>query len=122
LTPSITPTETPTRTASNTPSVTPTRTPSLTPSITPTQTPSRTPSETPTFAAHENTAGDFGCTDLFDNDDDGMIDCADPDCAAVFPCSNIAPTMSTPMTGILAATLALVGLLGVSRARRRSGD
>jgi hypothetical protein len=68
----------------------------------------------------ENTAGAFACSDMFDNDNDMLVDCADPDCASVAPCTNVAPTMSPGMIFLLAVTLALVGLLSASRVRRGS--
>jgi MYXO-CTERM domain-containing protein len=67
----------------------------------------------------ENVGGNDNCSDDFDNDFDGRIDCADPDCANIPPCSSAAPVMSPPATVLMAVLLALVGLLGVARSRQR---
>ncbi|MBI3782024.1 MAG: hypothetical protein HY270_01345 [Deltaproteobacteria bacterium] len=116
-TPTETPTQTPTNTPTQTPTSTPTQTPTITPSGTPTRTPSVTPSTTPTLAPNENTGGDQFCHDMFDNDGDGLIDCADPDCARVAPCGAPAPTASP--AGLILLVIVLGGLAGLRLNWRR---
>ena len=109
-----TPTETPTVTA--TPTETPTAT--ATPTETPTAT-AATPSTTPTKALRENSAGAQACSDGVDNDFDGLVDCADPDCFGVAPCGVPAPTLSQGMTVLLAVLMATMGVGALARLRRR---
>ncbi len=45
----------------------------------------------------EGSRGPLECTDDFDNDQDGLIDCADPDCCETENCS-MAPECSTSST------------------------
>jgi len=68
----------------------------------------------------ENVGGNDNCSDNFDNDMDGPVDCADPDCANIPPCSTAAPVMSAPATILMTVLLSLVGLLGMARSRQRS--
>lgn len=122
-TPTATPTDTPTPTPTSTPTVTPTPTdtPTSTPTRTPTftRTPTITPTVTPTPADFENEAGDFACSDGFDNDSDELVDCADPDCATSTRCSAPVPVAGTPGTGALVAILTGLGLYAILRYRRR---
>jgi hypothetical protein len=114
----VRPTPTPTDTPTNTPTETPTSTVTPTRTATHTPTPTNTPTITPTFSQFEKEAGDFACSDGFDNDGDGLIDCADPSCATSTPCSRPVPVGQSPWTGVLAGLLALLGagaLLGYGR-------
>ena len=95
-----------------TPSKSPNNTPTAT--NTPTQTPTQTPTRTP--ASNERDGG-LGCIDGIDNDNDGLIDCADPDCQDQPPCARIVPTMGPNGTVVLAVVLSVVGLLGLARLR-----
>jgi hypothetical protein len=106
-----TPTNTPTVT--NTPTMTDTPTTTSTPTGTPTETPTRTP------APFENAGGDQFCRDGIDNDNNGLIDCADPACTGVPPCTSAAPLLSPKMLVVMALTLSVVGVLSVTRVRRR---
>jgi hypothetical protein len=140
-TPTSTPTHTPTSTPTNatvataTPTNSPTLTPTSTPTITPTQTPTRTatgvPTQTgtitptvtpptPTATPGESSEGSGACSDGRDNDGDGLIDCADPDCVNLPPCVAAAPLLSARMTAASIFTLSAVGLLGLWRERRRT--
>ncbi len=112
-----TPTQTPTPTATPTPTETPTSTPTRTPTVT--RTPTNTPTVTPTPANFENEAGDFACSDGFDNDFNGLVDCADPSCATSTRCSAPVPVAGTPGTGVLIAILTGLGLYAILRYRRR---
>jgi len=121
-TPTQTPTNTPTNTPTQTPTYTPTRTSTNTPTATPTRTPTRTPTNTttptltPTPNQFEDEGGDANCSDNFDNDFDGRIDCADEDCADVFPCSAPqAPVMAPPTLLLLIIVLTLIGVFGMAR-------
>lgn len=71
-TPSNTPTDSPTATPTNTHTATPTSSPTHTPPDTATATPSPTSTATPIPA----------CSDGIDNDNDGLIDSADPGCSS----------------------------------------
>jgi hypothetical protein len=118
-TPTLTPTATPTRTG--TPTFSPTRTPTRTASATPTQSGTPTLTETPTVTPTPfEGAGDDDCVDLMDNDDDQLIDCEDPGCAADLACLPAAPVMSPPATILLIVTLFLVALIGLAGIRRRN--
>lgn len=121
-TPTVTETPTHTPTVTDTPTQTPTRT--ATPTRTPTRTPTvtATPTQTPTFSQFENQAGNGACSDGFDNDNNGFVDCEDQACLTVPSCSAVAPVMSPPSALLLAVLLSLVGLLGVARARRASAQ
>jgi hypothetical protein len=101
------------------PSPTPTVTPTPTNTPTPSNTPTVTPTPTPT-PPHEDSGGAQGCSDGIDNDGDGLIDCADPDCGNTPPCGPVAPVMSPRMVVVLIVTLSAVGLLGLWGARRRA--
>ena len=64
--------------------------------------------------------GDLGaaaCSDGIDNDNDGLTDCVDPDCAAVAPCIAAAPALSSSALLLLVVVLMTVGLLGYARRR-----
>jgi hypothetical protein len=113
--PPPTPTETPTPTL--TPSATLTQTPTTTSTPTYTRTPTRTPTITPTFSDSENGAGAFACSDNFDNDNDGRVDCADPDCTQDPRCSAPVPVTGTSGNWFLAAILGLLGLFSLLRWR-----
>lgn len=127
LTPTVTETKTPTSTPTitSTPTTTSTRTPSNTPTLTQTPTitpaPTNTPPPTPTRtqAPSENAGGSQFCSDGIDNDNNGLTDCADPACFNVPPCTAAAPLLSPTLIVLLAATLSVVGLLSVTRARRK---
>ena len=56
------------------------------------------------------------CDDGLDNDNDGGIDCNDPDCKCPAP----APALSPEMVPIALAALLASGLLGLLRLRRRA--
>jgi hypothetical protein len=98
----------------------PTATP--TPTITPTPppgTPTRTPTVTPAPGSRENATGDQACFDGIDNDGDGLIDCADPDCAFVKTCSTRAPAMSLWVMVAVAIALAVSGAT-LARSRKKA--
>jgi hypothetical protein len=66
--------------------------------------------------------GDLGpaaCSDGLDNDNDGLIDCTDPDCTKVHPCSAPAPVLSHAGLLLLIVLFTIIGLfrLGVRRHR-----
>ena len=84
-----------------------------------TATPTATVTPTPTKALRENSAGAQACSDGFDNDFDGLVDCADPDCFGVPPCGAPAPTLSQGMTVLLAVLMATMGVGALARLRRR---
>jgi hypothetical protein len=48
-----------------------------------------------------------------------LIDCDDPDCQNIAPCSAVAPVMSPPAAMLLAVLLTLVGLIGLARSRQQ---
>lgn len=50
-----------------------------------------------------------GCNDNLDNDDDGFIDCGDPDCVGVDPCVAPAPALGPAGLIVGAVTLLLIG-------------
>jgi len=109
------PQATPTRTA--TPTATATATPTVTPTTTPTATPSATPTATP--PSSEAFLGFSSCTDGIDNDMDGLIDCADPDCSHTPPCGAPVPLMSWSPLALLVVALFSAGAFGVRRIRAR---
>ena len=112
-------TDTATATATRTATATATDTATPTPTVSPT--PTVTATTTATTAPFENAGGSQACTDGIDNDRDGLIDCADPDCAGVVPCARIAPILSPALIVVLTGVLMLVGFLGLSlRLRQRS--
>jgi len=84
-----------------------------------TATPTATVTPTPTKALRENSAGAQACSDGFDNDFDGLVDCADPDCFGVPPCGAPAPALSQRMMVFLAVMLAAIGVGALARLRRR---
>jgi hypothetical protein len=67
----------------------------------------------------ENAGGIANCSDGFDNDFDGLIDCRDPNCSNLPVCTTAAPVMSPPFAIVLAVLLSLVGLLGLARSRQQ---
>jgi hypothetical protein len=107
-------TETPTGTPTSTPTQTPTGT--STPTSTPTATPTQTPTATPTLANSEDEPGLFACSDQFDNDGDGLIDCADPDCEDA-PLCLVAPAPAMSHNGFAFAVVILlaIGALAIQR-------
>ena len=121
-TPTATATDTPTVTPTSTPTATPTDTPTATPSSTATITPTatETPTSTPTFAPRENAGGAQFCRDGVATDGDGLVDCADPDCAHTPPCGAPVPLLSGQMLLLLVTVLGFVGLFGLRRAWRRT--
>ncbi|GIW43466.1 MAG: hypothetical protein KatS3mg077_0748 [Candidatus Binatia bacterium] len=114
-TPTVTPspsatgsaTPSPTATASATPSPTPT------PSASPTQTrsPTGSPTVTPTRSQFERAAGDFACSDDFDNDGDGAVDCADPDCSGSVRCAASVPVGARGAWFVVLMSLLVYGVL-----------
>jgi len=58
------------------------------------------------------------CEDGRDNDNDGLIDCLDPDCLAADPCGAPAPAMSPLGLGFSVLMLLGAGLLAMVRMRR----
>ncbi len=99
----------------STPTETPTSTPTSTPTGTPTETPTSTPTSTPTLAPRENAGGAGFCQDGLDNDGDGKVDCADPDCNLTPPCGVPTPVLSEPLILVLVAVLGLTGLIEIRR-------
>jgi hypothetical protein len=85
---------------------------------TPTATETPTPTVTPTKALRENSAGAQACSDGFDNDSDGLVDCADSDCFGVPPCGAAVPTLSQRMMVFLVVVLAAIGVGALVRLRR----
>jgi hypothetical protein len=140
--PTVTPTQTPTTTptfsptasptagpptptptvppATQTASTTPTRTPTFTPTRTSTATASRTQTPTRTPALTED--DDPACRDGIDNDNNGLVDCADPGCAGKRPCLATAPVLSPWFVALLVGMLAAVGGAGIARLRRHPGE
>jgi hypothetical protein len=60
------------------------------------------------------------CDDGADDDNDGLIDCRDPDCVGHAPnCAALAPALSPAATVALLGLLASIGGLGIVRLRRR---
>lgn len=117
ITPSTTPTRTPTITATSTPTHSPTLTPTQTPTLTPTETPTRTPTLRPMLG--EGRMGAQTCSDGVDNDMDLLIDCADPQCQIVAPCSGGVPLVNPLGLLALSCVLLLIGWLGGSNLIRR---
>lgn len=68
--------------------------------------------------ATEPDAGPDGCSDGEDNDQDGLTDCADPDCVNVSPC--VAPAPALGAAGMVVAGLLLLSIGAGSLVRRRS--
>jgi hypothetical protein len=59
------------------------------------------------------------CDDGADDDNDGLIDCRDPDCVGEFPgCAALAPALSPISLAALLGLLASVGGFGIVRLRR----
>jgi hypothetical protein len=48
-----------------------------------------------------------------DNDEDGLTDCADPDCLAIRPCAAAAPATSATGNVVLVLLLGLVALFSL---------
>jgi hypothetical protein len=122
-TPTETPTATPTgipggTTATETPTETPTQTPTgtATATQTPTATPTPSPTATPTLSNSEDEPGPFACADDFDNDGDGLIDCADPDCDGSLACLVApAPAMSHSGFAVAIVILLLIAMIAMQR-------
>jgi len=64
--------------------------------------------------------GDPACSNGIDDDNDGLTDCADPDCFTIAPCGAPAPTVSTTGLVVLLGCLAVVGPLLLRVRRRRA--
>ena len=73
-------------------------------------------------ALRENGAGDQFCRDGIDNDGDGLVDCADPDCAAVIPCATPAPLLQPFGLLVAIVLLAMVGVAALRRGLDQSSD
>ena len=71
------------------------------------------PTATRTPSSFENSSGNPACSDGIDNDNNGLIDCADPECLCV-----PAPTMTPPTLLLLAVVLGGLALFGIARIRR----
>ena len=63
---------------------------------------------------------DQACRDQVDNDGDGLVDCADPDCLSAPTCGAAAPMMGSIGMLLLAAALLVGGTLALGARRRRS--
>jgi len=63
----------------------------------------------------EGMMGEQTCNDRVDNDMDMLVDCADPQCQLVRPCSEGVPVMNPLGVLVLSCILLLVGLLGATR-------
>jgi len=61
------------------------------------------------------------CNDGIDNDNDGFIDCRDPDCITFTPCGLKAPVLSPTAATIAFVLLSLIGLGALRRLRRQHG-
>jgi hypothetical protein len=61
-----------------------------------------------------------GCMDEIDNDQDGLIDCGDPDCVGVEPC--VAPAPALGPLGLVAGAVTLLVIGGVALRTRRRED
>lgn len=71
-----------------------------------------------TFGTPDQEIGD-DCTNGVDDDNDGLIDCADPDCVTQAPeCAAPAPALSAPMAAGSLVLLSMIGWIGVVRLRR----
>jgi hypothetical protein len=58
------------------------------------------------------------CDDGVDDDNDGLIDCRDPDCVGQFPgCAALAPALSPASIALLLGVLASIGGFGILRLR-----
>lgn len=60
------------------------------------------------------------CLNGEDDDNDGAVDCNDPDCVLVPECSAPAPALSPGMTALLLGVLSGIAFLGIARSRRTS--
>jgi hypothetical protein len=74
-----------------------------------------TATSTPT-PAENSSAGQ--CSDTLDNNGNGLIDCADPSCFAVLPCSSPAPALSPFMLSFVFLLLGAAGLYKLRDLRR----
>jgi hypothetical protein len=108
-------TDTPTATPTATPTGTPSQTPSAT--ATPSPTATTTASPTPTPSDNENSSGDPACDDGFDNDFDGVLDCADSDCVGTPPCRAQAPVVSHRTLALIVVLLVAIGFFGLTPLR-----
>lgn len=106
-----------TQTATHTATATGTATDTVTATATVTQTPTASATVMPTFAPFEDAAGPQACNDGFDNDDNGLIDCADPACAGVAPCTRPAPAADSRTLAVALLVLAAIGGLAMWRRR-----
>lgn len=70
-----------------------------------------------TFGTPEREVGEE-CMDGEDNDNDGLIDCLDPDCLSFEPCGAPAPALSPTGTGLALLVLLGAGMLAMVRIRR----
>jgi hypothetical protein len=64
--------------------------------------------------SEETGAGAQACADNVDNDQDGLFDCADPDCARTPQCGAPVPLLSPHKGLVLVVLLCLVGLFGLA--------
>ena len=69
------------------------------------------------YTPKENSSGAQACSDLRDNDGDGLVDCQDPDCFGTPPCGVPAPAMSNRALGLMAVLLALIGFFALTPLR-----
>lgn len=104
-----------TPTLANTGNATPTASVIPTRSATITTSPTGTPTVTPTRSQFETEAGDFACSDGFDNDGNGRTDCSDPRCAQSIRCAAPVPVAGAHLTLLFAAIVAVLGALGIWR-------
>jgi hypothetical protein len=60
------------------------------------------------------------CDNGIDDNDNDLIDCADPQCFTFRTCAVRAPAMSPPIMAFLAALLAAVGFLSLGLVSRKA--
>jgi hypothetical protein len=70
-----------------------------------------------TFGTPPNEPND-DCLNGEDDDNDGAVDCNDPDCIDVQECIAPAPTLSPGMTALLLVVLSGIAFLAIARSRR----